>query len=572
MMTATPFNRSPNSVVVVGMHRSGTSLTARLLATLGVKMGTKFIAADRANSEGYFEDRELVRFHQKAFRETLQSSADGHADWGWTEGRYIESHEMAKWSRSASRLVSRRCASKQIWGFKDPRTTMVLDFWDQLLPNPVYVCVYRKPTLVADSMQRLQADVFLRYPDYAWSIWKVYNKRLLDFQRRHRDRCLLLNIESLVQHLESFPSLLHSRLGIPTASVNLNDHYQAKLMGTEHSGAYDERVSRAVWSECFQLYDELESESHLPSCQATMLASLPPRTGIPVNPPAVQPAFTEYTLKDLSIVIPTYNDAVLLVEAITSVERLTRGKAELLICDDGSTDPASLKVLDRLRKAGYRVQQQSNRGLSATRNRLISEARGKLILPLDADNRLCPDFIESAIAAFNQDPQLGVVYGDRRLFGLVERDLRVADFNLHRIAWRNYIDACAMFRRELWEDVGGYDETLWALEDWEFWIHAGKRGWRFQHLPRIAFEYRVRPNSLLARINTRSHYRQLNRLVVIKHFDLYSSVVPKVVRNLLGNHFAQADDRCRHGISNWMIWMSIAFLGIRYSLIRLRSP
>jgi len=557
------------TVLVVGMHRSGTSLTARLLSTLGVNMGTKFIAADRANSEGYYEDRDLVRFHQKAFRETLGATADGHADWGWTPGRCIESDEMTKWSHHASRLVSLRRSSKHVWGFKDPRTTMILDFWDKLLPDPVYVCVYRKPTLVADSMQRLKADVFLRHPDYAWSIWKTYNERLLAFQRRHRDRCLLINIESLVHRLEQFPSFLQGRLGLPTRSVNLNDHFQPKLMGTERSSAYDEQVSRAVWSECFQLYDQLESESDLPAGNASVAGEVQRKVRLSADPPAAPAASSTYSMKDLSIVIPTYNDAVFLVEAITSVERTTQGQAELLICDDGSTDPASIQVLDRLREAGYRVQRQSNRGLSATRNRLISEARGKLILPLDADNRLSPGFIESAIAVFNRDPQLGVVYGNRRLFGLVDLDLPVADFDLQRIAWRNYIDACAMFRRELWEDVAGYDESLWALEDWEFWIHAGKRGWRFQHLPQTALEYRVRPNSILARINTRSHYRKLKRIVMAKHFDLYSSLVPKVVRDLLPNQFTQRDYGAKRKISTLAFWMTTLFIEIRYSILRL---
>lgn len=567
-MTARPLN-SPQSILVVGMHRSGTSLTASLLSNLGVKMGTKFIAADRANSEGYYEDRDLVRFHQKAFRQTLGATADGHTDWGWTTGRCIESDDMANWSHHASRLVSRRRSTKQVWGFKDPRTTMILDFWDKLLPNPVYVCVYRKPTLVADSMQRLKADVFLRHPDYAWSIWKTYNERLLAFQRRHRDRCLLINIESLVHRLEQFPSLLHERLGLPIRSVNLNDHFQPKLMGTARSGAYGEEISRAVWPDCFQLYDQLESESDLPAGNASVAEEVQRKVRLPADPPAAPAASSTYTMKDLSIVIPTYNDAVLLVEAITSVERTTQGQAELLICDDGSKDPASIRVLDRLREAGYRVQRHSNRGLSATRNRLISEAQGKLILPLDADNRLSPGFIENAIAAFNRDPNLGVVYGNRRLFCLVDRDLPVAEFHLHRIAWRNYIDACAMFRRELWEDVAGYDESLWALEDWEFWIHAGKRGWRFQHLPQTALEYRVRPNSLLARVNTRSHYRKLNRIVMTKHFDLYSSLVPKLVRDLFPIPFAKTEDRSKQKISTWVLWITTLFLAIRYSILRL---
>ena len=62
---------APGSVIVAGMHRSGTSLTAGLLARLGIDMGRDLVPADRANPRGYFEDVELVRFHQRMFARTL---------------------------------------------------------------------------------------------------------------------------------------------------------------------------------------------------------------------------------------------------------------------------------------------------------------------------------------------------------------------------------------------------------------------------------------------------------------------------------------------------------------------
>jgi len=96
-----------------------------------------------------------------------------------------------------------------------------------------------------------------------------------------------------------------------------------------------------------------------------------------------------------------------------------------------------------------------------------------------------------------------------------------------------------------------------------------KKGLRFQHLPQIALEYRVRPNSLLARVNTRSHYRKLNQLVMTKHFDLYSSLVPKVVREVLPNQFGRTDDGAKRNISTWVLWITTVFLGIRYSILRL---
>ena len=183
---------------------------------------------------------------------------------------------------------------------------------------------------------------------------------------------------------------------------------------------------------------------------------------------------------ELSIVMPTYNDAVFLVEALASVDSCTQGRFEVLILDDGSTCPESLEVLARLREAGYEISRQENGGLSKARNTLIRSAKGRFILPLDADNRLVPGFIERALRAFDDDPGLGVVYRDRRLFGAASGIVLVPDFDPLDNLNGNEIDACAVYRREVWEDVGGYDEELRCLEDWEFWVHAGKRGWRFR--------------------------------------------------------------------------------------------
>jgi hypothetical protein len=68
----------------------------------------------------------------------------------------------------------------------------------------------------------------------------------------------------------------------------------------------------------------------------------------------------------------------------------------------------------------------------------------------------------------------------------------------------NYIDACALYRRAMWEWVGGYDEKMrMGWEDWDFWMRAALRGWRFVHLDDIAFDYRVRTGSMLSDTNRR---------------------------------------------------------------------
>lgn len=514
----------PGCVVVAGMHRSGTSLTASLLATLGVDMGERLVPADRFNSRGYFEDLDLVEFHQRSFARLLPRAA-GHADWGWTTQACATAELFAPLRDEAQRLIAKRNSAGRLWGFKDPRTTLLLDFWDPLLPAPVYVAVYRSPALVADSMQRLGAEVFLAHPEYAWSLWRLYNQRLLDFVRRHRNRCLLLNVEALGPRLAQFPGLLHDRLNLPLSTSDLQAQFARELLQAPDDLQHVDSLSRVAWPEHYELFDQLEALADLPGERHDLPRSHPAKPAI---------CLERRQVAELSIIIPTHNDAGLAIEALASVERCALGRYELLLLDDGSRDPESVRILDALQGAGLPVLRQPNAGLSAARNALIRQSQGRFILPLDADNRLVPGFIERALQAFDDDPELGVVYGDRQLFGALRHVMRPGDFSLSGMQFQNSIDACAMFRREVWQDVGGFDEELFGFEDWEFWLHAGKRGWRFRYLPGVAFEYRVRPGSLLSQCNTRSGRLRFRQRLLRKHADLFFTSLPPAVRRLAG--------------------------------------
>jgi len=524
---------APGCVVIAGMHRSGTSLTASLLARLGVCLGDRLVAGDRANPRGYFEDLDIVRFHQRAFARLFPRKSAGHADWGWTPAAQVTAGQLAKWQPEARALVQDRMQSGRLWGFKDPRATVLLDFWHSLLPNPVYVAVYRSPTLVADSMQRLAAPVFLRNPEYAWPIWRLYNQRLLDFIRHHRERCLVLNVDALPHQLDRIPHLLHDHLGLTVTQSDLSGLFDPQLLRPKSRLWHREQLSRVVYDECYSVYDQLEE-----------LADLPDKTASPPEPyhsPLVAASESASISPELSIVIPTFNDAPLLVEALASVEQCQPRDCEVLVLDDGSSDPESLRVLERLESVGYTVLRQPNAGLSAARNALIRRARGRLILPVDADNRLLPGYIEQARHALAADPGLAIVYGDRKLFGAASETLRVPGFDLARMVDQNFIDACAMFRREVWEDVGGYDEGLRGFEDWEFWLHASRRGWRFAHLPEAQFEYRVRPGSLLSRCNTRRGRWRFRRHLLRKHPDLLTRLLPPLLRKFVSDRSPSPD-------------------------------
>jgi glycosyltransferase involved in cell wall biosynthesis len=234
----------------------------------------------------------------------------------------------------------------------------------------------------------------------------------------------------------------------------------------------------------------------------------------------------------LSVIIPCHNDGDYLIDAVDSVQR-NAPEAELIIVDDGSTQPRTREVLAALGEAGHRVLEQPHGGLSAARNTGIAASAGDYFLPLDADNRLLPDFATEAIALLDADSGAGVVYGDRREFGMRSGDVTVPEFDLPRMLSANYIDACAVVRREVWSEAGGYDVTLDIWEDWDLWLGAAARGWRFIRIPRPTFEYRVRPDSVHQRFLRRTDYVPALRRVYDKVPELVSE---RAVEILIAAH------------------------------------
>ena len=77
-------------IIVTGMHRSGTSLMASLLATLSIDIGQQFLPADSNNPLGYFEDVEFLKFQRRVLSECCAKGDGGHPDWGWTETESLD--------------------------------------------------------------------------------------------------------------------------------------------------------------------------------------------------------------------------------------------------------------------------------------------------------------------------------------------------------------------------------------------------------------------------------------------------------------------------------------------------
>jgi glycosyltransferase involved in cell wall biosynthesis len=232
----------------------------------------------------------------------------------------------------------------------------------------------------------------------------------------------------------------------------------------------------------------------------------------------------------ISIVIPCFNAGAYLREAVASALAAGRDDVEIIVVDDGSTDSATAKVIEALTGNNLVVLRQENRGLAGARNAAIIRARGEYILPLDADNRIRPSYVTESVAILDASPKVGVVYSDQQRFGLQSRRVRVGKFDLDRLLVSNYIDACAAYRRLIWEQHGGYDPKMPAMgwEDWDLWIGTACRGWEFKYLAEAHFEYRVSSNSMSA--NFGRHVEETHNYIASKYAKTYQLAFQRLWR------------------------------------------
>jgi len=193
-------------LIVAGMHRSGTSLTARLIASGGWDPGRELLADGR---DSYWEDADFVAIHKHwlasgAGHRDSADPPDTHRDWGVVGGRVTTPRQYSWPARRARRDTVRRFAETRSaqhsrWMAKDPRATLFLEDW-ATAPGLRFVLIYRNPWDAADSAVRTGAELFRRSPSLAASAWLGYNRRLVRFVRRHRDRCLVIASQVLVDH------------------------------------------------------------------------------------------------------------------------------------------------------------------------------------------------------------------------------------------------------------------------------------------------------------------------------------------------------------------------------------
>ncbi|MEM9886962.1 MAG: glycosyltransferase, partial [Bacteroidota bacterium] len=204
--------------------------------------------------------------------------------------------------------------------------------------------------------------------------------------------------------------------------------------------------------------------------------------------------------RQVSVIIPCYNDGQYLLEAVESVKcHEDEQFYEIIIVNDGSTDPFTLEVFDKCKAKGCRLIHQKNAGVAAARNTGIRVAKGKYVLPLDSDNKLLPEYMNSGFQIMEKDAKVAVVYGNPIFFGDELRTWKVKAFDMDSLFISNYIDNCAVIRKSALEEINGYDEDreIMGWADWDLWMRLAARGWKFHYINAFLFHYRLRKDSMI---------------------------------------------------------------------------
>ncbi|MCF6294157.1 MAG: glycosyltransferase family 2 protein [Flavobacteriaceae bacterium] len=222
----------------------------------------------------------------------------------------------------------------------------------------------------------------------------------------------------------------------------------------------------------------------------------------------------------VSVIVPCYNQAEYLSEALETVLEQTFTNWECIIVDDGSPDNTHDIAVEWLQKdSRFKYIKKENGGLSSARNTGIETARGEFILPLDADDKISPNYLGLSINEFQKDQELKIVYCKAEKFGAESGLWRLPHFSLQGLAKSNMIFCSAVFRKRDWELVGGYDsKMIYGLEDWEFWVAILKLGGNVKRLDVIGFYYRIKKDSM-AKSMSENEILISRKFIANKHLD-----------------------------------------------------
>ena len=236
-------------------------------------------------------------------------------------------------------------------------------------------------------------------------------------------------------------------------------------------------------------------------------------------------------MSGIAVVIPCFNLGRFIEEAVHSVLGQTRAATEVVVVDDGSTDPTTRQVLASMDLPGVRIVRTENCGVSAARNRGIRLTSAEYLVTLDADDRLSPDYLAQTAARLDAQPELGFVSTALQTFGESAYVWTPREPSVVNALVRGAPHPASLFRRTVWDAVGGFDQSpsLQGCEDLDFWVSAMEHGYRGAVIPQALLEYRVRHDSVHQRLVFGGGQQGVMAAVFKKHRRTIESIGPELL-------------------------------------------
>ncbi len=251
--------------------------------------------------------------------------------------------------------------------------------------------------------------------------------------------------------------------------------------------------------------------------------------------------------RSISVIIPCYKDAATLGRALESIYEQTHHVNEVIVINDASPETAAIELVLRSYPDVLYLKNSVNLGLAATRNVGVRNAKSDIVTFLDADDSLHPQKIELQLALFKTERVISCsTQRVSRNYEQVESvkykgsvPYRRISMSIRSLVSNHITGAAMMISRELFNSMGGYDETLKSCEDFDFWLRLLNHGVDVVDIQLPLYYYAINPSGLTSNIQKISHWE----LKVIKKFfadnrdiEIYKRYEPIVLVVWLSRH------------------------------------
>ncbi|MGB8688359.1 MAG: glycosyltransferase [Microcoleus sp.] len=206
------------------------------------------------NVKGHFENVDFVEFHKSVLR------SHNIDELGCTFEKTIP--VAAELVEIAKKLIAENQQIDKHWGWKDPRTALFWDFWLTLLPEANFICVYRSPWEVVDSLYRRGTDVsLLNNPEMAVKMWIHYNQQVLELYERFPDRCLLANVYPIGNTPELFINQVNQKFNVNLGAIPA-ENFDKSLLVNDLENSHRHSLIEQYFPEALEIHQILETQAH----------------------------------------------------------------------------------------------------------------------------------------------------------------------------------------------------------------------------------------------------------------------------------------------------------------------